>query len=234
MEFSKLQAPSLKELFVNQIESKILSGELPIGSRLPTERELASAMGISRTVVNAGIVEMETKGFLQVIPRTGVFVADYRRNGTSEILVSILKYNGGNFSKDDIQSFLEFKEIIDKYCITNAIDKITETEADELWGYIDTLNKTGDIHESALAAFNFNREISFISGNSLTSIIYNSFKNAEVALWEMYIKKYGVTPIYDYWCNLLRHMLNKDLNSAIKCLEEHMKDTLDGEMSIFA
>ena len=64
MQFKKLSAPSLKELFVEEIESKILSGELAIGEKLPSERELAASMQVSRAVINAGIIELEQKGFL--------------------------------------------------------------------------------------------------------------------------------------------------------------------------
>ena len=66
MEFEKLQTASLKELFISSVEDKILSGELPIGAQLPTERELAEMMDVSRGVVNSGIAEMAHKGFLEV------------------------------------------------------------------------------------------------------------------------------------------------------------------------
>ena len=82
MQFKKLSTPSLKELFVSELESKILSGELKVGEKLPSERELAEAMQVSRAVVNSGIAEMEQKGFLIVRPRVGTFVEDYRKNGT--------------------------------------------------------------------------------------------------------------------------------------------------------
>ena len=48
MEFKKLNAPSLKELFISELENMIISGRLPIGTKLPSERELASSMQVSR------------------------------------------------------------------------------------------------------------------------------------------------------------------------------------------
>ena len=51
MEFKKLNAPSLKELFVNELQNMILSGKLEIGSKLPPERELAESMKVSRAVI---------------------------------------------------------------------------------------------------------------------------------------------------------------------------------------
>ena len=58
MQFQKISTPSLKDLFVKELENKILSGELKVGDKLPSERELASSMQVSRAVVNAGIAEL--------------------------------------------------------------------------------------------------------------------------------------------------------------------------------
>ena len=55
MPFQKIVMPTMKELFVRQMESMILSGELAAGEQLPNERDLAAQMNISRTVVNSGI-----------------------------------------------------------------------------------------------------------------------------------------------------------------------------------
>ena len=86
MEFAKLSAPSLKDLFVQQLQGMILSGALPVGTQLPPERVLAEQMQVSRTVVNSGLAELSGQGFLEVRPRQGTCVADYRRRGNLSIL----------------------------------------------------------------------------------------------------------------------------------------------------
>ena len=58
MPFQEIVAPSIRELFVQQLTGLILSGELRPGDRLPTERELADEMKISKTVVHEGIREL--------------------------------------------------------------------------------------------------------------------------------------------------------------------------------
>ena len=47
MGYSKITALSLTDLFVQQIENMILSGELAFGEQLPPARELAAKMGVS-------------------------------------------------------------------------------------------------------------------------------------------------------------------------------------------
>ena len=100
MEFAKLSAPSLKDLFVQQLQGMILSDELPMGTQLPPERELAQQMQVSRAVVNGGLAELAQQGFLEVRPRQGTFVADYRRKGNLSTLIAIMEYQGGVLGKD--------------------------------------------------------------------------------------------------------------------------------------
>ena len=94
MEFQKISSPSLKELFVEQLEDMILSGKLKVGEKLPPERQLAEQMQVSRAVVNGGLSQLEKCGFITVKPRSGTFVADYRKNGNVDTLVAIMKYRG--------------------------------------------------------------------------------------------------------------------------------------------
>ena len=48
MEFQKISSPSLRDLFIEQLEHLILSGKLQVGEKLPPERQLAEMMQVSR------------------------------------------------------------------------------------------------------------------------------------------------------------------------------------------
>src|SRR5664279_5244907 len=176
MEFAKLCAPSLKDLFVKEIENSILSGKLEIGSKLPSERELADMMQVSRAVVNAGIVEMSKKGFLSIKPRVGTFVADYRRKGTTETLVSIMNYNGGTLRPAEIKSILEFRLVLDKLAVQLVIPRITDEELNLLKGYVEQMRVASTPYQAAELAFDFHHELGMISANTLLPLIFYSFK----------------------------------------------------------
>ena len=51
MGFTKISNVSLTDLFVQQVENMILSGELQVGEKLPPERELAIRMASSRSEI---------------------------------------------------------------------------------------------------------------------------------------------------------------------------------------
>ncbi len=132
MEFQKISSPSLRELFVEQLEHMILSGKLAIGEKLPPERQLAESMQISRSVVNGGISDLEKKGFLVVKPRSGTYVADYRRNGTADTLLAIMNYNGGKLRSEEIRSILEVRIALDTLAAELCETHITDDEIDVL------------------------------------------------------------------------------------------------------
>ena len=125
MQFTRLSAPTLKELFVKELENMILSGRLPVGTQLPPERELAQTMQVSRAVVNAGMVELARKGFLVMKPRIGTFVADYRRDGTLETFQAIVSYNGGMLRHEEVRSVLELRIALDTLAVQLCRDRIT-------------------------------------------------------------------------------------------------------------
>ena len=91
MKFKKINTLSIKELFISQIEEMILSGELEPGEKLPTEREIADEMNISKTIVHEGIRELSRIGFLDVVSRQGVYVADYTSTGNLDTLFAIIR-----------------------------------------------------------------------------------------------------------------------------------------------
>lgn len=46
------------------VELQVLDGQLPLGTRLPAERQLASALGVSRTLVGAALQRLREGGFV--------------------------------------------------------------------------------------------------------------------------------------------------------------------------
>ena len=153
MEFEKLVSPSLKDLFITHIEAMILSGELPVGQQLPPERQLAQSMGVSRAVVNSGVAELERRGFLEVRPRVGTFVTDYRRAGTLDTLKSIMTDNRGRLRNEEIRSILEIRDALDKLAAAGIIACASEEDIAALFRAAETIREAGDNRHAAEAAF---------------------------------------------------------------------------------
>ena len=234
MEFVKLNAPTLKELFVRQIEDMILSGKLEIGTQLPSERSLAEQMQVSRTVVNTGIAEMAAKGFLEIRPRIGTFVADYRRYGTLDTLLSIMNYNGGVLRNTEIRSILEIRLVFDRLTISRVIDCASSDEIESLEQHLAKLRASKSPSATAQAAFGFHHELSVISGNSLLPLIYTSFKPPIISLWERYCRLYGSDTLYSNTQKLYNFIKARDADRAISWIEQYIGDAIKGNTEIYS
>lgn len=57
----------------------VLDGRLPAGAALPSSRELAVALGVSRNTVTAACAQLVDEGFLDARPRSGLYVAQGAR-----------------------------------------------------------------------------------------------------------------------------------------------------------
>lgn len=233
MEFEKLTSPSLKELFISNIEAKILSGELPVGQQLPPERQLAQSMGVSRAVVNSGIVELENRGFLDVRPRVGTFVADYRRAGTMETLKSIMTYNRGRLRNEEIRSILEVRDALDKLAVADIIPHVTELDNMLLLEKVEAIRQARDNRQAAEAAFAFQHELAMLSGNTLLPLIFRSFYSSVLALWERFCALQGIDTLYQTSCRLCGHIRDKDIPGAVAWIDYCTRETISGSRRIY-
>ena len=233
MEFEKLISPSLKELFISNIEAKILSGELPVGQKLPPERQLAQSMGVSRAVVNSGIVELENRGFLEVRPRGGPFVADYRRAGTMETLKSIMTYNRGRLRNEEIRSILEVRDALDKLAVADIIPHVTELDNMLLLEKVEAIRQARDNRQAAEAAFAFQHELAMLSGNTLLPLIFRSFYSSVLVLWERFCALHGIDTLYQTSCRLCGHIQDKDIPGAVAWIDYCTRETVSGSRRIY-
>ncbi|MBO9713862.1 FadR/GntR family transcriptional regulator [Sphingomonas sp.] len=67
---------SLTDELYTKLEARIRSGELLPGSRLPTQKEIALAENVSRTVVREAVARLAAHGLTVSRQGSGVFVAD--------------------------------------------------------------------------------------------------------------------------------------------------------------
>lgn len=78
--FQPLAAPrSLTHALVERLTADIIGGKLGPGARLPTEQEMISAAGVSRTVVREAVAALRAEGLVVTRQGVGAFVADTAR-----------------------------------------------------------------------------------------------------------------------------------------------------------
>ena len=191
MTFDKITVPSVREAFVQAIEDKILSGELKVGERLPSARQLCSDMGVSLTVVNAGMSELASKGFVEIRPRHGSFVADYRMQGTTETMVAMMRFNGGDLNKRDARSFWESRTAVDPLIVDSVMARAGDEQLAKLTPIIEKLRTEEDQTAFCILITDFFQKIYELSDNSLMYLLYHSTVIPQRRLYARYVEKNG-------------------------------------------
>src|SRR6056297_1449394 len=89
MPFERVTPEKLSSAVTRQIEKLILGGILRPGERLPSERELAEQLGVSRPSLREAVAELQAQGLLTSRAGAGVYVADVLGSAFSPALVRL-------------------------------------------------------------------------------------------------------------------------------------------------
>jgi DNA-binding FadR family transcriptional regulator len=233
MEFQKISSPSLRDLFTEQLVHMILSGKLKIGEKLPTERQLAEAMQVSRSVVNSGISDLEKMGFLIVKPRSGTYVADYRRKGTIDTLLTIMKYNGGRIRNEEIRSIFEVRIALDTLAAKLCINRISDEEVQLLLEKLKQIQNAKTVSEATQAAFEFQHEFALSSKNTLIPLIFQSFKAPIFTMWERFCNLYGIQALYESNYRMWTYIRDRNTEGAIAWIQSSLNECISGNRQIY-
>ncbi len=232
MGFTKITSVSLTELFVQQIENMILSGELAVGEQLPPARDLSARMGVSRPVISAGLIELEKLGFVEIRPRQGAFVSDYRRKGTVETLVAIMRYNGGAMRGNEVTSLLQVRGALEKLCMELVIQNATDAELVGIAPLVAAIEQSENPQAVAEAVYAFHHELAALSGNMLLPLLYHSFRPESLYLWTISCRKDGKHRLAAGKQTLYRALLNRDRETALRLTQEIVEAPLS-ELSVY-
>ncbi len=148
-EFRSLNVLPLKQLVVNELEGKILTGQIPCGSKLPSEAELAKTLGVGRRTIREALHILQARGLVEIRQGKGAFVI---RNDFDTYLDAL----SGNISvylrtnKGKIENVLEIREIFETHALKAIIEKRNSTVLVHLRENIEVQKRAFLTNDSAL------------------------------------------------------------------------------------
>lgn len=85
---------SVPEDVFEQIIADVLSGEMAPGETLPSERQLAEVLGVSRPAIREALKRLSAAGLIEVRQGDATTVRDFRRTAGLDLLPRLLIRNG--------------------------------------------------------------------------------------------------------------------------------------------
>ena len=131
---------SMKDVIAGRLATMIGSGALSVGDPLPSERELASAMGVSRETVRGALLILSTRGIIAVAQgaRTTVASDDVGELG----LRKVLPRDGlGQYGLDDVH---ESRLLVEERVARLVVARAEPTLLDRLAVLIDAQERAAD------------------------------------------------------------------------------------------
>ena len=156
MAFRVIEQRRLYQEIALQIRAHIKSGDFPIGSQLPAERDLAQQFKVSRPSVREALIALEVEGLVDVRPGAGVFVCEPQPP---------FPYHASNEGPLEI---MRARIVIEGETAAMAARQMGDTDIEELKRILQTMDPDPKAQESYLPADRaFHVYIAEKAGNSV-------------------------------------------------------------------
>jgi DNA-binding FadR family transcriptional regulator len=164
LELAPLRAPHLYEQIVERIKREIADGRLQPGARLPSERDLAQALQVSRPSVREAVAALQNAEILETRHGAGSFVSER----APEL---VLKETAAGMFDASPLALLDVREILEPEIAARAAkaarcDQLIERlldEMDQITGLDDRLER----RRWSDADRAFHRQIATMTGNPI-------------------------------------------------------------------
>ena len=162
--YNPIQVERLYEQVIGQIQDRIISGELRPGDRLPSERELAEQLNVSRTVIREAVKALSQKGLVEIRTGRGTFITD----GTPEAVRHSIDLMMRLEQASGQRWVVEVREIIEPEIAARAAGHMTDECLGTMQAAIDAMeNSIDDIDSYVAADMRFHTALAEAAGNPL-------------------------------------------------------------------
>lgn len=164
------------EQVIAEIENRLITGRLRAGDRLPPERQLAEALGVSRGAVREALRILEAIGVVEAGtgsgPSSGSTIVSDGVAGMAMVLRLHLRL--ASFGHDDL---VEIRLLILRLAASRAADLATEEDLAGLQALVDEM-RGGDAAACDAAEAAFHRRIVGLADNALAGVLLGALQQA--------------------------------------------------------
>lgn len=203
-------APISRSVLSDQVKDRllqgILTGHYPPGSRI-VETRVAQELGTSQAPVREALRDLEALGVVEIVAYRGARV---RRPTRSELLEAFV-----------IRTELE------SLAARLALPTITDTDLDELQGYIDEMHRAvreGDAHAEALADARFHGRVVELSANGALGRVWRHLEPFSRTYISIFTPGADPGLIADLHLPILAALRSRDPQLACDALRRHFED----------
>jgi GntR family transcriptional regulator, transcriptional repressor for pyruvate dehydrogenase complex len=178
------QKGTVTQRAIERIKAMIGEGRLEPGQRLPTERDLAAQIGISRSSMREAIRALTVMGVLEARHGSGIYVTQLEAGDLLETFGVVADLSRG----PGLVELLEVRRILESTATGLAAARITPDQLAEVEKHLTAMNATEDPEEILAHDIAFHREIVSAAGNETMTAILDglSSRTFRARVWRGY------------------------------------------------
>jgi len=172
-DLSPIRRAPLYEEIANRLRDLIAARQLAPGDRLPSERELANSLGVSRTSVRQALTTLRSIGMIDVRHGDGAFLVHTGEEVATSLALAMLS------SEVDHAMVWETREAIEVHAARLAARRATDADLARMRAALDAMRSAIDHEdEGAQADAALHRAIVAAAHNPMLAQLYESIADA--------------------------------------------------------
>lgn len=222
VDFKPIRTRRTFEEVIELLKEKIFSGEFKPGDQLPTERDMAQMVQVSRSAVREAYHALELLGIVQIKKGVdgGTFIREPNNLSITQSINDLLRLRG--ISLDEM---METRMVLEKDLAALAIKRMTP---DGIKMLEDCLQESFEVLEQNMPAheknIKFHLCLAELSGNRLLLMVYNSVMD----LFKMVLHSAGASYemsriIAEEHKQILNLLKKDDLKELLNFMDEHIR-----------
>lgn len=213
--------PKVYDQVIEKIKDKIKYGEIKKGDKLPTEREMAESLEVSRASVREAMRALEVIGLIESRHGAGNYIRTNFNNSLLEPLSIMFM-----LQESSPKEMYDLRETLELQCSKLAAKNIDDGELKILTELLDKMYVASSEEESVELDIKFHQLIAKASRNVLLINVFNVIsqlvdefiRNARMQIFHEGNTKESLLWIHE---NLLRNLKKRDESLAYNAMQEH-------------
>ncbi|CAN5735056.1 FadR/GntR family transcriptional regulator [soil metagenome] len=174
---SLTNAPVSRNAVATYLEERIHAGQFSPGERLPSERQLAEELHVSRPIVREALRALVERNLLEVLPGRGAYVRTSRLSDAADRLDSI--YRLGHATPRDL---VEARTMLECTAVALSAERATETDLITLEAAVFGCEHAQSIVDQARYDLAFHLGIARAAGNPVIETMFRSITSHTIEL----------------------------------------------------
>jgi GntR family transcriptional repressor for pyruvate dehydrogenase complex len=221
--FKPIRPKKISEEIVSQIKHLITTGDLKPGDRIPSERELAQMLGVSRPSVREAIMVLDAMGLLAARQGGGTYVRSLTAGALNDPLSTMIEENPAM-----LHALVEVRMGLETWSAYLAAKRATPVEVERMRELLSTMKAQATRGGwDAEVDSQFHYAITAATHNTLQMHVLNTshslfHKTIQVALTEFYRKEGMVELLLEQHRAIYQAIAAGQPEQARQAMQDHL------------